>query len=61
MPAYMDEWKTGEGPDNFSSDPPNATPPVYESGSRENKLAVVENSHPVIERKDLVYHYKGDQ
>src|SRR6266566_563439 len=25
MPAYLDEWKAGEGPDNFGSDPPNAT------------------------------------
>ena len=37
MPAYLDEWKAGEGPDNFSSDPLNATLSVYESGSRENK------------------------
>jgi hypothetical protein len=58
MPAYMDEWKAGEGPDNFSSDPPNATLSVYESGSRENKMAVVEISHPVVDGKDLVYNYK---
>ena len=58
MPAYMDEWKAGEGPDNFSSDPPNATLSVYESGNHENTLAVVEISHPVIDGKDLVYHYK---
>src|SRR5436305_10009977 len=31
MPAYLDEWKAGESPDNFSSDPPNATISVYES------------------------------
>jgi hypothetical protein len=58
MPAYMDEWKAGEGPDNFSSDPPNATLSVYESGNHENTLAVVEISHPVIDGKDLIYHYK---
>ena len=58
MPAYMDEWKAGEGPDNFGSDPPNATLSVYESGNHENTLAVVEISHPVIDGKDLVYHYK---
>lgn len=58
MPAYMDEWKAGEGPDNFSADPPNATLSVYESGSHENTLAVVEISHPVIDGKDLVYNYK---
>lgn len=58
MPAYMDEWKAQEGPDNFSNDPPNATLSVYESGGRENKMAVVEISHPVIEGKDLVYNYR---
>src|SRR6266567_304774 len=58
MPAYMDEWKAGEGPDNFSSDPPNATLSVYESGRHENTLVVVKISHPVIDGKDLVYNYK---
>ena len=58
MPAYMDEWKAQEGPDNFSSDPPNATLSVYESGDRENKMTVVEISHPVVDGKDLVYNYK---
>jgi hypothetical protein len=58
MPAYLDEWKAGEGPDNFSSDPPNATLSVYESGRNDNTLAVVEISHPVIDGKDLVYSYR---
>ncbi|MEO8438754.1 MAG: hypothetical protein ABI540_00895 [Spartobacteria bacterium] len=58
MPAYLDEWKAGEGPDNFSSDPPNATLSVYEGASHENTLAVVEISHPVLDGKDLVYRYK---
>jgi hypothetical protein len=58
MPAYMDEWKAGEGPDNFGSDPPNATLSVYESGCHENTLAVVKISHPDIDGKDLVYNYK---
>jgi len=58
MPAYMDEWKAGEGPDNFAANPPNATLSVYEPGSLENKLTVVEISHPVIDPKDLVYSYK---
>src|SRR5438128_10204169 len=40
MPAYLDEWKAGEGPDNFSSDPPNATISGYESGNHVNTLAV---------------------
>ena len=58
MPAFMDEWKVGEGPDDFASDPPNATLSVYEPGSHENKMAVVEISHPVIEGQDMVYTYK---
>ena len=58
MPAYMDEWKAGAGPDDFASDPPNATLSVYEPGSQENKMVVVEISHPVIEGKDMVYDYR---
>lgn len=58
MPAYLDEWKAGAGPDNFANDPPNATLSVYEGGKAENTLAVVEISHPVVEGKDLVYRYK---
>ena len=58
MPAYMDEWKAGKGPNNFSANPPNATLSVYEAGRNENTLAVVEISHPVIDGKDLVYKYK---
>jgi len=58
MPAYMDEWKAGAGPDNFANDPPNATLSVYEGGKAENTLAVVEISHPVMEGEDLVYKYK---
>ena len=58
MPAYMDEWKAGEGPDNFGSNPPNATLSVYEAGRHDNTLAVVEISHPLIDGKDLVYQYK---
>jgi len=58
MPAYLDEWKVGEGPDNFASDPPNATLSVYEPGQKENTLTVVEITHPVIDGNDLVYSYK---
>ncbi len=58
MAAYMDEWKAGEGPDNFGNDPPNATLSVYAPGRNDNTLTVVEISHPVIDGKDLVYSYK---
>jgi hypothetical protein len=58
MPAYLDEWKAGAGPDNFANDPPNATLSVYEGGKSENSLAVVEISHPAVEGNDLVYRFK---
>ena len=58
LPAYMDEWTAAAGADNFATDPPNATLSIYEPGSKENKLVVVEISKPVIEGKDLVYTYK---
>lgn len=58
MPAYMDEWKAAEGPNNFTSDPPNATLSVYPPGRNDNTLTVVEISHPVIHGKDLVYEYR---
>jgi hypothetical protein len=58
MPAYLDEWKASEGPDNFGSNPPNATLSVYAPGQNENTLTVVEISHPVIHGKDLVYSYR---
>jgi hypothetical protein len=58
MPAYLDEWKAGAGPDNFANDPPNATLSVYAAGQKENVLTVVKISHPVVEGNDLVYRYK---
>jgi hypothetical protein len=58
MPAYLEEWKAGEGPNNFSADPPNATLSVYEPGQKDSTLAVVEISHPVIDGNDLVYSYQ---
>ena len=58
MQAYMEEWKAAAGPDNFASDPPNATLSVYEAGQAANTLTVVEISHPVIEGNDLIYHYR---
>jgi len=58
MPAYLEEWTAAAGKDNFSNDPPNATLSVYEPGGKDNALAVVEVSHPVVEGNDLVYSYK---
>jgi hypothetical protein len=58
MPAFMDEWKAGAGPDDFASDPPNATLSVYEPGRSDNTLTVVEISHPVVDGNDMVYSYR---
>ncbi len=58
MPAYFDEWTAKAGPDNFKNDPPNATLSVYEGSNKENTLAVIEISNPVMEGKDLIYKYK---
>jgi hypothetical protein len=58
MSAYLDEWTATAGPNNFAEDPPNATLSVYEAGSAENTLAVVEISKPVVEGNDLVYNYQ---
>lgn len=58
MAGYLDEWKATEGPDNFGSDPPNATLSVYEPGQAMNSLAVIVISHPVVDGRDLVYSYK---
>jgi hypothetical protein len=59
MPAYFDEWTAKAGPDNFKNDPPNATLSVYEGSNKENTLAVIEISNPVMEGKDLIYKYKA--
>src|SRR5271167_2456704 len=58
MSAYLAEWTRAEGPDNFGSDPPNATLSVYEPGHPDNTLTVVKIFHPVIDGNDLVYSYK---
>lgn len=58
MPAYMEEWTAGAGPDNFASDPPNATLSVLEPGQDANTVAVVEISDPVVDGNDLVYSYQ---
>jgi hypothetical protein len=58
MPAYFDEWTAKAGSDNFKNDPPNATLSVYEGKNKENTLAVIEISHPMMEGKDLIYKYK---
>jgi hypothetical protein len=58
MTAYMEEWTAAAGPDNFASDPPNATLSVLEPGQDENTVAVVEISDPVVDGNDLVYSYQ---
>jgi len=58
MDQYLAEWAKAEGPDNFSSDPPNAILSVYEPGQPDNTVVVVKISHPVVDGNDLVYSYK---
>lgn len=58
MDAYLEEWTSKAGPDNFSNDPPNAALSVYEPGKANNTLAVVEISDPRVEGSDLVYRYQ---
>ena len=58
MDQYLAEWAKAEGPDNFSSDPPNAILSVYELGEDNNTVVVVKISHPVVDGNDLVYSYK---
>lgn len=58
MDAFMEEWTSKAGADNFGADPPNATLSVYESGKDNNTVAVVEISDPKVDGSDLVYSYK---
>src|ERR1017187_5258108 len=58
MADYLAEWAKAEGPDNFSSDPPNAILSVYEPGNPDSTVVVVKISHPVVDGNDLVYSYK---
>jgi hypothetical protein len=38
MPAYLEEWTSKAGKDNFAADPPNAALSVYEPGTSNNTL-----------------------
>ena len=55
MDDYLSYWR--EGADNFGEDPPNATLSVYEPGSTENSVVVVELIEPSVEGNDIVYRY----
>jgi hypothetical protein len=58
MPAYLEEWTSKAGKDNFTADPPNAALSVYEPGQKNNTLAIIEILNPRLEGKDLIYDYK---
>ena len=58
MDQYLTEWSKAEGPDNFSSDPPNAILSVFEAGKADNTVVVVKISHPVVDGNDILYSYK---
>jgi hypothetical protein len=58
MPAFLEEWTSKAGADNFGRDPPNAALSVYEEGQPNNTLAVVEITDPKLDGHDIVYGYK---
>jgi hypothetical protein len=58
MAAYLKEWTSKAGKDNFSADPPNAVLSVYEPGQPDNTLAAVKITNPVVDGADLIYSYK---
>jgi len=58
MAAYLKEWTSKAGKDNFGADPPNAVLSVYEPGQPDNTLAAVKITNPKIEGSDLIYSYK---
>lgn len=58
MAAYLEEWTSKAGKDNFAADPPNAALSVYEEGQNNNTLAIIEILDPRIDGQDLVYSYK---
>jgi hypothetical protein len=58
MAAYLKEWTSKAGKDNFGGDPPNAVLSIYEPGQPDNTLAVVKITDPVVDGADLIYKYK---
>jgi hypothetical protein len=58
MAAYLKEWTSKAGKDNFGGDPPNAVLSVYEPGQPDNTLVAVKITNPKIEGSDLIYSYK---
>ncbi len=58
MAAYLNEWTSKAGKDNFGANPPNAVLSVYEPGQGDNTLAAVKITNPKIEGSDLIYSYK---
>jgi hypothetical protein len=58
MAAYLKEWTSKAGKDNFGADPPNAVLSVYEPGQPDNTLVALKIINPRIEGSDLIYTYK---
>jgi len=55
MQKYLDEWSKVQ--DDFNDDPPNAALSVFEDDDAMNSVTVVEILDPVIDGRDIVYHY----
>ena len=58
MAQYLREWTPAAGKDNLGADPPNATLSVYEPGSPDNAITIVEIANPRLDGPDLVYDFK---
>ena len=56
MAAYLEEWTSKAGADNFGKDPPNAALSIFEEGQPNNTLAIIEILNPKAEGKDLIYN-----
>ena len=57
MSAFLEEWTSKAGADNFGKDPPNAALSTFEPGQTNNTLAIVEISKPRVSGRDLTYSY----
>lgn len=56
MSEYLGAWSHGK--DDFNVDPPNATLSVYEPNRKEQVMAVIKISNPVVDGADLLYTYQ---
>lgn len=56
--AFLNEWTSKAGANNFGSDPPNAALSVSVPGKAKDTLAIIKISNPHVEGNDLLYSYE---